>query len=230
MDELQRPARDDRPGAGARRPHPRRRRSSAPSSSRRRDKRRLGELLISDGQLTEPQLTKTLRTNAEAHLYDLFLWSDGRFEFDDERPPAAGALGPRHRAQPVLEEGRHRRELWSQLRRRFPSNEITFHLTADPVSVTDPAPPADHRPRRLGQDARRDQPRVAPLGVRDDAAPRRPVRPGDPRGGAGGDGGPGGRPGGHHHDPPGGRRDEDSRRGASTPRSRPTRGCSPSTA
>ena len=39
----------------------------------------------------------------------------------------------------MLEEGRHRRELWSQLRQRFPSNEITFRLIADPVSVTDPA-------------------------------------------------------------------------------------------
>ena len=39
------------------------------------DKRRLGELLISDGHLSEPQLMKTLRTNAEAHLHDLFLWA-----------------------------------------------------------------------------------------------------------------------------------------------------------
>ena len=53
------------------------------------DKRRLGELLISDGHLSEPQLMKTLRTNAEAHLHDLFLWGSGRFEFDDERPPGS---------------------------------------------------------------------------------------------------------------------------------------------
>jgi hypothetical protein len=103
------------------------------------DKRRLGALLISDGHLSEPQLTKTLRTNAEAHLHDLFLWSDGRFEFDDERPPAEEPSDLGIALKPVLEEGRHRRELWSQLGRRFPSNEITFHLTADPVSVTDPA-------------------------------------------------------------------------------------------
>ena len=39
----------------------------------------------------------------------------------------------------MLEEGRHRREIWNQLRVRFPSNEITFRLLADPVSVTNPA-------------------------------------------------------------------------------------------
>ena len=103
------------------------------------DKRRLGELLISDGHLSEPQLMKTLRTNAEAHLHDLFLWGDGRFEFDDERPPAPDPSDLAIALKPVLEEGRHRRELWTQLGQRFASNEITFRLTVDPVSITDPA-------------------------------------------------------------------------------------------
>jgi hypothetical protein len=103
------------------------------------DKRRLGELLIADGHLTEPQLMKTLRVNAEAHLHDLFLWGDGRFDFDDDRPPVPEASDLRIDPKPVLEEGRHRRELWAKLRQRFPSNEITFRLTADPVSVVDPS-------------------------------------------------------------------------------------------
>jgi hypothetical protein len=103
------------------------------------DRRRLGELLIADGHLTEPQLMKTLRGNAEAHLHELFLWGDGRFEFDDERPPAAEPSDLKIELKPVLEEGRHRRELWRQLRERFPSNEITFRLAADPVSIKDPA-------------------------------------------------------------------------------------------
>jgi hypothetical protein len=102
------------------------------------DKRRLGELLIADGHLTEPQLLRTLRANAEAHLHDLFLWSDGRFELDDERPPAADPSDLKIDLKPVLDEGRHRRELWTQLRKRFPSNEITFRLIVAPASLTDP--------------------------------------------------------------------------------------------
>jgi hypothetical protein len=103
------------------------------------DKRRLGELLVVDAHLSEAQLMQTLRGNAEAHLHDLFLWGDGRFELDDERPPAPEPSDLEVDLKPVLEEGRHRRELWNQLRQRFPSNEITFRLTADPVSVTNPA-------------------------------------------------------------------------------------------
>jgi hypothetical protein len=103
------------------------------------DKRRLGELLIADGHLTEAQLLKTLRANAEAHLLDLFLWGEGRFELDDAKPPAPEPSDLGIALKPILDEGRHRRELWGQLRQRFPSSEVTFRLTADPVSVTDQA-------------------------------------------------------------------------------------------
>jgi hypothetical protein len=102
------------------------------------EKRRLGELLIADGHLAEPALVKTLRGNAEAHLHDLFLWGDGRFEFDDEQPSAPEPSDLGVALKPVLEEGRHRRERWSQLRQRFPSNEVTFQLAADPASITEP--------------------------------------------------------------------------------------------
>ena len=101
------------------------------------DKRRLGELLIADGHLTEPQLMKTLRSNAEAHLHDLFLWADGRFEFDDGQPPAPEPSDLKIDLKPVLDEGRQRRGRWHELRRRF-SDEVTFRVIADP-SRTDPA-------------------------------------------------------------------------------------------
>jgi hypothetical protein len=82
---------------------------------------------------------RTLRSNAEAHLYDLFLWADGRFDFDDERPPAPEPSDLKVELKAVLEEGRHRRELWQKLRRRFPSNEVTFRVVSDPASLTNPA-------------------------------------------------------------------------------------------
>jgi Domain of unknown function (DUF4388) len=102
------------------------------------DKRRLGAILVADGRLAEPDLVRTLRSNAEAHLHDLFLWADGRFEFDDERSPPPEPSDLQIPLRPVLEEGRHRRELWSQLRRRFPSDELTFRLIVDAASITDP--------------------------------------------------------------------------------------------
>jgi hypothetical protein len=103
------------------------------------DTRRLGEILIGDGLLTEPQLMKTLAANAEAQLQDLFLWPDGHFDFDDAKVPPDTPSDLRIDLRPILEEGRHRRERWSKLRRRFPSGEISFQARGDPATVTNPA-------------------------------------------------------------------------------------------
>jgi hypothetical protein len=102
------------------------------------DKRRLGEILIGDKLLTEEQLTQALRANARAHLHELFLWSDGRFEFDDKQGSKSSPSDLRIDLKPVLEEGRRRRELWRQLRRRFPAGEVTFRVAGDVASVDDP--------------------------------------------------------------------------------------------
>lgn len=102
------------------------------------DGRRLGEILVAEGLLTEEQLLRTLRANAEEHVNDLFLWPDGRFDFrDDEPPPPTSAkLG-----LPVLllmEESRHRREQWERIKERFPSSEVTFKALPAGSSVEDP--------------------------------------------------------------------------------------------
>jgi hypothetical protein len=103
------------------------------------DRRRLGEILTGDGLLAEPQLMKTLAANAEAQLQDLFLWPDGRFDFDDTQVPGETPSDLRIDLRPILDEGRHRRERWIKLRQRFPSGEITFRALGDPATVTNPA-------------------------------------------------------------------------------------------
>jgi len=103
------------------------------------DTRRLGEILIGDGSLTEEQLMKTLRSNAEAHLHDLFLWPNGRFEFDDTVVPKETPSDLQIELRPILDEGRYRREKWRQLRERFPTSEMTFKVRDDSVEVSNPA-------------------------------------------------------------------------------------------
>jgi len=99
------------------------------------DRRRLGQILIGDGLLTEPQLMKTLATNAEAQLHDLFLWADGHFDFQDTEVPPETPSDLRIDLRPILEEGRHRRERWQKLRQRFPTGEMTFKAVGDPAEV-----------------------------------------------------------------------------------------------
>lgn len=103
------------------------------------DRRRLGEILIGDELLTEQQLMNTLRGNAEAHLYDLFLWADGHFDFDDSSPSKESPSDLRIDLRTLLEEGRHRRERWQELRKRFPTGEMTFKVLGDAEQVANPA-------------------------------------------------------------------------------------------
>src|SRR5512141_3212583 len=56
------------------------------------DRRRLGELLVEGGLLTTDQVTAALRATTEEQLYEVFLWPDGRFVFDDRATPASSDL------------------------------------------------------------------------------------------------------------------------------------------
>ena len=103
------------------------------------DRRRLGEILVADGLLKEAQLTKALASTSEALLYDLCLWPDGHFEFDDTEIPPENSDDLHIDLRPILDEGRYRRERWQKLCQRFPSGEMTFKALGDPAEVTNPA-------------------------------------------------------------------------------------------
>ncbi len=103
-----------------------------------REKRRLGEILVAEGLLSDELLVRALRANAEAQLQGLFLWPDGRFELDDSEVPPESSFDLQMDLAPVLEEGRHRRRRWQQLRERFPSGDVGFRLTAGAPSNPDP--------------------------------------------------------------------------------------------
>ena len=103
-----------------------------------KDGRRLGAILISDGRLTEEQLVGALRANAEEHVYDLFLWPDGRFDFRDNEPAAPDLSRLNLPVRLLIEEGRHRLEAWDGIKERFPSAEVTFKVLREGHAVEDP--------------------------------------------------------------------------------------------
>ena len=103
-----------------------------------KDGRRLGEILTTEGRLTEAQLLGALRSNAEEHVYDLFLWSDGRFDFRDNEPPAPDLARLNLPVRFLIDEGRHRLEQWDRIKERFPSAEVTFKVLREGHAVEDP--------------------------------------------------------------------------------------------
>jgi hypothetical protein len=104
-----------------------------------KDKRRLGEILISEGRLTEEQLLTTLRRNAEEIVYDLFLWADGQFDFRDEEEKQAPGVSLDIDTMAVIQEGIRRLEQWHKIRSRFPSSEVTFKVQRQAYGIEDEA-------------------------------------------------------------------------------------------
>jgi hypothetical protein len=104
-----------------------------------REGKRLGQILIGDGLLTEDALKRTLRQNAEEIVYDLFLWPDGRFDFYEEDIPADLRISLDIEIPYVLEEGRYRSLEWERLKKKFRSSDITFTVKKDADGIEDPA-------------------------------------------------------------------------------------------
>jgi hypothetical protein len=98
----------------------------------------LGTILTTDGMITKEQLMAVLRGNAELQVYDVFLWSDGRFEFRDEEIPPPSMVGLEISIPLLLDEGQHRLFEWTRLLSRFPSSEITFKVQKEAHAIEDP--------------------------------------------------------------------------------------------
>lgn len=88
----------------------------------------LGILLVSDGLLTADQLKRALRAKAEQIIYDLFLWSEGSFFFQEGLLPRNVPMNLEMDSQAVVKEGTRRRRRWLRIRDKFPSSEITFKV------------------------------------------------------------------------------------------------------
>ena len=100
--------------------------------------KRLGQILVGEGILTEVDLKRTLGNNAEEIVYELFLWPDGRFEFRDEDVPRDPRISLDIEIPYVLEEGHHRRIAWARLKEKFPSSDITFKVMKEAHGIEDP--------------------------------------------------------------------------------------------
>jgi Domain of unknown function (DUF4388) len=91
--------------------------------------RLLGSSLVAEGLLTERELRETLLVQAEATVYDLFLWIGGEFRFEDGdvQEPVHVVLG----LDPLLllREGKRRLERWRAIRTRLPSAGVSFRVT-----------------------------------------------------------------------------------------------------
>lgn len=100
--------------------------------------RPVGAILVGDGIITEDDLRRSLQTKAEETIYDLFLWSDGAFEFKEAEIPSDLPVHLELDVTSVLLEGARRVDEWSRIREVFPTSRTTFRAKVKPAAATDP--------------------------------------------------------------------------------------------
>jgi hypothetical protein len=97
----------------------------------------LGAILIAEKRIDEPQLKRALKRKTEETIYDLFLWTEGGFEFKEGEGPGDILVQTEMPVTEVILEGIRRVDEWLRIREVLPSTRCTFRMIGAP-QVEDP--------------------------------------------------------------------------------------------
>jgi tetratricopeptide (TPR) repeat protein len=100
--------------------------------------RRLAEILLEMGSIGEEELERQLRFQMEESIYELMAWTEGYFRFEERTEIAAQRLLARVRVESLLMEGARRIDEWTRLESKVPSPESIPYLA--PASERDATP------------------------------------------------------------------------------------------
>jgi hypothetical protein len=95
-------------------------------STQQRTLKRLGDILIEMGAVTQQQLAQMMRLQTTETLYKLFAWKNGSYEFSQEDVDPSRSTFDAIRAESVLLEGFRRMDEWPALKKKVPWPDATF--------------------------------------------------------------------------------------------------------
>lgn len=99
--------------------------------------RRVGELLVEQGHISEADLGRYVRQQIEEAIYHLFTWARGSFYFEvDEFPDTADILVSVNPESLLLEAAR-RVDEWSLIEKKIPSLDLVFEVERERLRVSD---------------------------------------------------------------------------------------------
>src|SRR5215208_7221511 len=91
---------------------------------------KLGEVLVQQGYLTEAEVLEILKTRTLDAIYDLFVWTDGDFEFYDEEPLPEDLIPIEVEPTNVIMEGIYRLDELARYQTLVPSDRSVLELNA----------------------------------------------------------------------------------------------------
>ncbi|MDY7092903.1 MAG: DUF4388 domain-containing protein [Acidobacteriota bacterium] len=88
------------------------------------EKMLLGKILLTNGVVTEEDLQRLLRLKAEEGIYDIFTWQKGEFRFLNGELPEHTFVPLRLDLTGILMEGARRVDEWKRIREHIPSKDV----------------------------------------------------------------------------------------------------------
>lgn len=101
---------------------------SALDLQRRDPTRRLAEVLLEMGSISEEELERQLRFQMEETIYEVMAWDEGYFRFEERAEIASNRLLARVRVESLLMEGARRIDEWTRLESKVPGAEAVPSL------------------------------------------------------------------------------------------------------
>jgi tetratricopeptide (TPR) repeat protein len=96
---------------------------------RRDPTRRLAEILLEMGSISEEELERQLRFQMEETIYEVMAWDEGYFRFEERAEIASQRLLARVRVESLLMEGARRIDEWTRLESKVPGTDAVPSLS-----------------------------------------------------------------------------------------------------
>ncbi len=84
----------------------------------------LGKILVMINAIAEADLLRLMRKKAEESIYDVFLWTEGSFEFVDGEMPDQKMVPLSLDVTGIIMEGMRRYDEWQLIRQRVPDSSV----------------------------------------------------------------------------------------------------------
>ncbi len=84
----------------------------------------LGKILVMINAIAESDLLRLMRKKAEESIYDVFLWTEGNFEFIDGEMPDQKMVPLSLDVTGIVMEGMRRYDEWQLIRQRVPDSSV----------------------------------------------------------------------------------------------------------
>jgi len=98
--------------------------------------RRLGEILVEEGYITDKVLEGFVQEQIQDTIFDLMRWDEGDFDFELLPDVVDEDIGLSVSIENVIMEGSRRLEEWTRIKKKIPSMEIVFKMATAPGEGT----------------------------------------------------------------------------------------------